>query len=835
MVVLTILVGVLVWGVMDRHISNAVKAMFDAHLAEMLEQQSQEDRLRFNRHTQAYNQVVRLVAAKKEFFDYIEEKKWFEKDNTPVRYYDRYPAWFLSSSALRALAIPRYVFLLDSRGMVREVYGRNHDELPEALLHPGNIIIMKSLDESHLASIDNFPFLVTSESVSGPAGRTATLMLASPVDDQFLISSQGDFPKRLVGFVSTDNRTILTSNNNNILPPGTLISSIEGKYVLKARSLHDYGGSEIPVKFTSFISKEEMENLSWSFVKKGRTYRALSALIFILAFTLIMVWITRRISRLTKRVEAFSQSALRTMEAVPSRGDKLSILEDRFHRLTEEVVTAQNIIREETEKKARKEAEIKQQEQLFTLLRSIMNALGIGIIVRQQNGLAAANDTMEQFVKKCGGMTQFEINHDTEEERIIKDVDKADHIFHLMSPALPGGEQVILVRDITAHKKLEDQLRHSQKMESVGQLAGGIAHDFNNFLTAIIGFTYLLHQNMKKDDPLNIYIDNILSSSKRAANLTHSLLAFSRKQIMNPQPVSLNEIVKRLDKLLVRLISEDIQLVSSLSEKEIIIKADPGQIEQVIMNLVTNARDAMPEGGMLKISTALVGLDSDYIQTHGYGKPGTYALLSVSDSGAGIDAAAMDKIFEPFYTSKEVGKGTGLGLAMAYGIIKQHEGYIDVYSEVGSGTSFKIYLPAINTSVSRLEEEIMPSVKGGDETILLAEDNKEVAGLIEKVLHDFGYSVLMAENGEEAVSLFMENREKVSLLLLDVIMPGKNGKEVYTEIRQVNPGIKTLFMSGYTADLINSKGILDEGMNLILKPVTPNNLLRKIREVLDNN
>jgi PAS domain S-box-containing protein len=406
---------------------------------------------------------------------------------------------------------------------------------------------------------------------------------------------------------------------------------------------------------------------------------------------------------------------------------------------------------------------------------------------------------------------------------------------------------VVTFRDITERKRLEEQFLQAQKMEAVGHLAGGVAHDFNNILTAIIGYGNLLQMKIKEDDPLRAYINQILLSSEKAANLTHGLLAFSRKQIINPKPVNLNDIVKNVEKLLLRLIGEDIELKTILNPLtppfdkggqggigDLIVMADSGQIEQVLMNLATNARDAMPEGGTLTISTEIVELDREYIITSGYGKPGKYALISVADTGKGIDEKTKRFIFEPFFTTKERGKGTGLGLAVAYGIIKQHNGNIEVYSELGKGTTFRIYLPIVEAEVEETEPKVITTPIGGKETILIAEDNIDVRNYTKTVLEEFGYKVIEAVNGEDAINRFMENKNIIEFLLLDVIMPKKNGKEVYDAIKKVWPDIKALFMSGYAEDIIHRKGILEEGLNFVLKPISPQELLKRIREILES-
>jgi PAS domain S-box-containing protein len=392
-----------------------------------------------------------------------------------------------------------------------------------------------------------------------------------------------------------------------------------------------------------------------------------------------------------------------------------------------------------------------------------------------------------------------------------------------------------MIRDVTEHKKLEQQLLHAQKMEAVGQLAGGVAHDFNNILTVTIGCGNLLKMKMEEDDPLRTYVDQILTSSERAASLTQSLLAFSRKQILNPQPVKLNKIIKSVEKLLLRVIGEDIhiQLKTMVTDKDLTVMADSGQIEQVLMNLATNARDAMPKGGLLIIETELVKLSNEYIKTHVYGKPGIYALVSVTDTGLGMDEKTKGKIFEPFFTTKEVGKGTGLGLATVYGIIKQHSGYIDVYSELGKGTTFKIYLPVIKSEAEETKPEVIAPLKNGTETVLVAEDETEVRRLIKSMLEEFGYKIIEAVDGEDAIDKFMENKDRIQLLILDVIMPRRNGKEAYEEIKKVRPDIKALFISGYATDIIHEKDILEKKINFISKPILPTELLKKVREVLD--
>jgi PAS domain S-box-containing protein len=412
----------------------------------------------------------------------------------------------------------------------------------------------------------------------------------------------------------------------------------------------------------------------------------------------------------------------------------------------------------------------------------------------------------------------------------------------VLSTTSIGGEGRVLavVRDIDERKqaekerqKLEAQLRQAQKMEAIGQLAGGVAHDFNNMLQAITGYGSLLKQKMGGDNSLSIYVDQILSSAEKSANLTRQLLAFSRKQLIEMKPIDINDLVVNIGKLIQRLIGEDIELRTKTTDKALTVMGDRGQIEQVLMNLATNARDAMPKGGLLSIETAEYRVDETCFKDRMFEKPGLYALITVSDTGIGMDEKTKEQLFEPFYTTKEMERGTGLGLSIVYGIIKQHGGEIHLYSEVGKGTTFSIYLPLVQMEKKDEAEGELLSLKVGTETILLAEDQEEVRRALEMTLEGAGYRVIDAVDGEDAINKFKENKDSIQLIMVDVIMPKKSGKETIDEIKKIKPGVKVIFTSGYTSDIISREGILEKGMDFISKPITPYNLLAKIRKILD--
>ena len=391
-----------------------------------------------------------------------------------------------------------------------------------------------------------------------------------------------------------------------------------------------------------------------------------------------------------------------------------------------------------------------------------------------------------------------------------------------------------LVGDITQQRSLENQFRQAQRMEAVGRLAGGVAHDFNNILTAITGYSELLLEDLGPKDPKRADVGEIKAAAMRATALTRQLLAFSRKQVLQTRVVDLNELVQTLDNMLHRLIGEDVRLELSLALALGAVRADPGQIEQVILNLAVNSRDAMPSGGRLTIETANVDLDEAYARAHAGALPGRYVMLAVSDTGVGMDGEIRSHIFEPFFTTKEVGKGTGLGLATVYGIVKQSGGSVWVYSEPGRGTTFKIYLPQVDElpETGDLPAPLQP-VAGGRETILLAEDDPSVRAIVSDVLTQKGYRVLRAPDGQTALAIARGQPEEIHLLLTDLVMPGMTGRDLAEALTAERSGLRVLYMSGYTDDAVVRHGVLTDGMPYLQKPFAPRALATKVREVLD--
>jgi len=400
-----------------------------------------------------------------------------------------------------------------------------------------------------------------------------------------------------------------------------------------------------------------------------------------------------------------------------------------------------------------------------------------------------------------------------------------------------------LVKDITDRKQVEEQLQHAQKMEAIGQLAAGIAHDLNNILTAMIGYATVVKMGMPENDPKGHHIDQIFALSDRAAALIQRLLIFSRRQESNAKPFDLNEAIEKTAKFMDKITGEDIQIillpcppttaVTELRREPLIVRADSNLLEQVLMNLAANARDAMPNGGRLTIETGRYEMDNEFVGSHGYGNPGQYARIRVSDTGTGMDENTRKKVFEPFFTTKEVGKGTGLGLSVVYGIVKQHRGYITVSSEPGKGTEFNLYLPVFQGEAAEEKKQETPIPRVGNETVLLAEDDEDVRQFQKSILGKFGYNVITAIDGHDAVMKYRQHRDQVALLLFDLAMPKKTGKEAYEEIKKMNPDIKVLFSSGYSPDVIRQRAMLDDSAAVVFKPISPSSLLEKVRNALD--
>jgi len=436
-------------------------------------------------------------------------------------------------------------------------------------------------------------------------------------------------------------------------------------------------------------------------------------------------------------------------------------------------------------------------------------------------------ETLENGVTHTSVETRLLLNH---EGRV-----KEAYFLCSTKKLIIRKEPLVLVSllDITESRTLEDQLRQAQKMDAIGSLAGGVAHDFNNMLNVITGYTEMALKRMVQDEKTTAYLHGVLDAATRSAELTRQLLAFSRKQLVQPRILDINKTISDEMKLLNKLISEDIKLTFVCDGDTGPVLMDPSQVDQILVNLVVNARDAIEGAGGITITTANADLDEEYCRSHRGALSGPYIRITVSDTGCGMDAATIERIFEPFYTTKELGKGTGLGLATVYGIVKQNNGEIHAESQPGNGTTFVIHIPRQSPLDIEQSLESSLSVPRGSETILLVEDDESNLNVTRLLLEESGYSVICSKNPLEACTLYEQNAGRISLLLSDVIMPQLNGRELYDHIRAINPDIKVLFMSGYTDDVITNRGVLPKGINFTHKPFTISELAQKVRAVLD--
>jgi PAS domain S-box-containing protein len=436
----------------------------------------------------------------------------------------------------------------------------------------------------------------------------------------------------------------------------------------------------------------------------------------------------------------------------------------------------------------------------------------------------------EEYLRVDSALAEINLDAEHRHEWRFRRKDGSVFDADVLATVMADGRILALLRDVSERKRMEDQVRQSQKMEAVGRLAAGVAHDFNNELGVILGYTELLMRNA--GEPQRGKLEQILKATKRATGLTRQLLAFSRKQVVDSKVLDLNALLTDLEKMLGRLIGEDIDLAMVHGADLGQVKADPGQLEQVVMNLCLNAKDAMAGGGLLRIETANAELDASHASRHEPVAPGRYVMLSVSDTGGGIAREALSKIFEPFFTTKEPGSGTGLGLAMVYGVVKQAGGYVWAYSELGQGTTFKIYLPRVDEPVVVPAVQETPLPSRGWETILLVEDEDSLRVIAREILEEHGYRVIEAASGKEAVEMVHGHPARIHLLLTDVVMPGMNGRTLFESLVAVRPALRVLYMSGYTADVIAHRGVFEPGTLVLAKPFTALPLLRRVREAL---
>jgi len=619
----------------------------------------------------------------------------------------------------------------------------------------------------------------------------------------------------------------------------------------------------------------------------GRNSGVLIAGILVLTgllFVATKVMFTDRLTRITRHfAEAARQTDSSVVEPVQEKAkDEIGVMARSFNALAERLREYYFSLSEQVEEKTRAYEQLKRESedrqkaekaliQAEARYRGIFENAVYGILQSAMEGkLISANPatarifgypSAEDMMTRSPNVLEALFPDDEDRRRLVAGLDDGPvrdrmvslrdgdseekwlslNLWKSQDPVHGGDIVEAMVEDITEQKKsgenqrqLEAQLRQAQKMESIGRLAGGVAHDFNNLLSSIIGYSELALMKLPKDADSVTDIETVRAAGEKAEELTRQLLAFSRKQVLEPRPVDLDQTVRGMTKILSMTLGEHVRLELRGQGAPCVVQADTGQVEQMLMNLAVNSRDAMPEGGCFSVETSRVSVEEEYAAQNPEISVGEYAVISVSDTGTGMSPEVRDKIFEPFFTTKEKGKGTGLGLATVYGIVKQHGGNIQVYSELGSGTTFRIYLPLMRGEMPATQKKDDPAkTYGGSETILVVDDDRSIRNLVVDTLESFGYTLIGASSGEEALKLMAAWNGPVHLLLTDVIMPGLNGKELAQRVARKFPSIPILYMSGYSGDVIAHQGLLDAGVEYLQKPLTPSRLLRKVREVLD--
>jgi signal transduction histidine kinase/ActR/RegA family two-component response regulator len=847
MILVTFVVGVTVWLVADHFETRAVQRSFDAHMRAMLSEQALEERKSFDNYVKAYSQSVRLFALQKRLIDYAEGEKWHGEGARGMRYHQGLPEWLPRSSVLRLLIHVRYALLLDPSGRVREVYQGKPEPLPEPLLRPTVLLRQLSHNQSFMTRLDGIPFLVASEIVRGPGGEAlATLMLASPLDEEFLVTSQGASAREsIVALITGENPRILVSSKGGLLPPGTLLDDLKDRYLVAGKGFFDYGASDLAIGFASFISTEDARALTRGIVAKERRQRAIQAVAFIVSFAFIMFLIARRIERLTHRISDFSERVLQGRAWQMERGDQLAMLEKRFQHLTEEVVSAQETIRRESEERAKRKAELQQKEKQLKLLRSVTEGMPEGVfLLDEQDRVVFSNPVGATYLTTLSGAaagdTLTHMAGRPVRELLVSPPQIMWHevetdgphprVFEVAGWPMEGRGVVFVIRNVTEERALRENMQMQERLAAVGKLAAGIAHDFNNILTVIIGYAELIRDSdlpPKAREEVGI----IEQSGQRAVALIHQVLDFSRKTVGELKTIDLLPFVKEFLRFIRRIIPENIHIFFDAEPGEYRVKADLTKMQQVLANLAVNARDAMPEGGQLRFRLSR----PEHLECPSLpdSPAGEWVVLEVKDTGKGIPADILPHVFEPFFTTKGVGKGTGLGLSQVYGIVKQHGGHIEVRTEAGEGAAFVVYLPAVKEAVeAAVADRDIDVPRGRGEAILVVEDEGAVRDFVQKVLANLGYKVAAAKNGKDALKVLEGRSGEIGLVITDLVMPEMGGMELSRMINEKQPGVRVIALSSYPVsdkeDLMRA-GIIE----VIKKPFQIHTLAQAVKGALE--
>lgn len=869
LLIITLLTGGVVWGILEYTQSERLKKITDTQLTGLLEQQAMENRIRFDNYVMAYHDMAVLIISQKAFIDHIRGYAGLSSANGIKYHTEEIPLWLPDASVMRHFARIHTAVIIDERGRVREVYqGTSSSTVPQSLLPPSAYLLQMSRGQSMLTDVDGIPFLITSEAVKDPEGSdTSLLVLISPIDDEFLSASQGVISGQgIIALVKTVRQQVIVSNAPDLIPAGTLLDTLTDRYLITSKAFFDWGGSELLMQFTAFISKDELAEMGRAMLAESRIQRAVISISILLSFVLIMLWISRKINLLTENIADFSQNILNMYHPDIITGrDQLCILEERFAMFKDEIMESRERLKRQAEELLREKTVY-----LDTLLHSSsMAVVATDLDLKIKYFNPTAETLFSIRAEDAIGKTVPEIRLDERLEmpcfeELINESDGNEECICTSINKTAKGEQILeskvsivkdmdeningllmITQDITERRQaeeqrlvLERQLLHTQKLESIGVLAGGVAHDFNNLLMAIIGNLHLALMKLSPVSPGRPMIEQAIQASNRAADLTRQMLAYSGKGRFIIKEVDINEMVKENASLLKSTIAKTAMLGIKLQPDISSIEADSGQIQQVIMNLLINASEAIGEDtGVITLSTGEMDCDEAYLRgSRAVEVPpaGRYVYFEVSDTGSGMDAETQQRLFDPFFSTKFTGRG--LGMSAVLGIVRGHRGAIMVDSVTGKGTTIRVLFPATVIKEKAADNEAIVQKETTDVPlegrVLVVDDEEFIRDVCKSMIEHFGLSVLTAEDGEDAVEIFREHHAGIDCVLLDLSMPRMDGLTAMKEMLFIKPGIKIILSSGYNeqdaVQEFSGKGLA----GFIQKPYDPEKLRKALEKCL---
>jgi PAS domain S-box-containing protein len=845
-----------------------LKKMLEERYEESLGRIAVVQRKNFDAYVKKYSGSVKILEASarfKEYLDLLETQKWSEENAPQIQYHRRPPQWFPDSSLMRKYIRANFVVLLDSNNRIREAYTRNRASLPDIFLDPDSYVYRLSRGEVLLTSDNENPYIVTAKQIFKPDGQyRGQLTIASQIDGDFLNYSLGiTGEETLVALISGALPVIIASNNNELLPTGTSLGSLQDRYLIMKDNYFDYGNSDLLFEVAAFFPRSDVVSESAEIMRQNRRQHLLISLSLILFFTLGIFLIARQINRFTKGIIDFQRQTLGEEDIEVPAGDELQALEDRFANMAAEILRARETAKRYADSLVR-ERDLAQNyldiagvmlivinaEQEVTLI----NKKGCEILALREDEIIGKN-WFETFLPERsslevktfyaemmkGGLKPQEYRENAivtgaGEERIIawRNTLVQDENGEIVGTLSSGEDITELKRAERGKIELEEKLRQAQKMEAIGTMAGGIAHEFNNILAAMLGYTEMVRDEMASDSQQRADLDQVLAAGNRAKDLVKQILAFSRHKTEEFTPIQICDAIKEGIDLLQKTTPASIEVRQNISTDCKNVMANASMVHQVLINLYTNAVHAMDGKGLLEISLQEMTYPGDDGNMHLGLPPGEYLELTVSDSGVGIDPKILSRIFDPFFTTKDIGEGTGMGLSVVHGIIEKFGGLVTADSELGNGTSFHVYFPAVMAE-SVPEEEGTAPVLTGSERILFVDDELILAHLGKQMLERLGYKVSARTSSVEALEAFRVQPGKFDLIITDQTMPNITGDELAKSLLAIRPDIPIILCTGYSSKIDMNRAEEIGIRAFVMKPFNKRELAATIRRVLDGN